>query len=166
MKRSVVVVLLVGLLAGLLMAVPAEAKKKKKKKKAPVRVERVEEIPYTLGNLGVASPAFTGGVCFTDPSFPASCKEVPLQAGETYIKIEVQDATGSTVPGFISQGDVDGDGISDGYGEFCGAHAEAVPLADAAAPVGISMYPGVCADASGGGIPTEGTIVVTFSNMP
>ena len=89
-----------------------------------------------------------------------------MQKGDKYIKVEVQDASGTTVPGFISQGDVDGDTISDGYGEFCGAHAEALPLNDEFTPVGISMYPGVRADASGGGIPTTGTIVVTFSNMP
>jgi hypothetical protein len=162
MKRSIVVVLMAGLLAGAVTAAPAEAKKKKKE----VRTERVVEIPYTLGNLGAATPAYTGGVCFVDPTMPASCKEVPLQAGDKYIKVEVADASGTTVPGFISQGDIDGDTISDGYGQFCGAHAEAVPLADAAAPVGISMYPGVCADASGGGIPTQGTITVTFTNMP
>jgi hypothetical protein len=162
MKRTIVVALTVGLVAGVFAIAPAEAKKKKK----VVRVERVVEIPYTLGGIGVASPVRTGGVCLTDPTMPASCKEAPLQAGETYVKVEVTDASGTTVPGFISQGDTNGDGISDGYGQFCGAHAEAVALTDSAAPVGISMYPGVCSDATGGGIPTQGTIVVTFSNMP
>lgn len=161
MKRSLAVLLVLGLAASL-AAAPAQAKKKKK----PVRVERVVEIDYQLGNLGAATPAYTGGVCFVDPTMPASCKEVPVQKGDKFIKVEVQDASGTTVPGFISQGDVDGDTISDGYGQFCGAHAEAVPLNDEFTPVGISMYPGVCADASGGGIPTTGTIVVTFSNMP
>jgi hypothetical protein len=164
MKRTIVVALTVGLIASVFAIAPAEAKKKKKKAK-PVRVERIVEIPYTLGGLGAATPVRTGGVCFTDPTMPASCKEVPLQAGETYIKVEVADSTGTTVPGFISQGDTDGDGISDGYGEFCGAHAEPVALTDAAAPVGISMYPGTCTTPSGG-IPTTGTITVTLSNMP
>ena len=161
MKRSLAVLLVLGLEASFAVA-PAQAKKKKKK---PVRVERVVEIDYQLGNIGVATPAYTGGVCFVDPTMPASCKEVPVQKGDKFIKVEVQDASGTTVPGFISQGDTDGDTIADGYGQFCGVHTEAVPLNDEFTPVGVSMYPGVCADASGGGIPMTGTIVVTFSNM-
>lgn len=163
MKRSIVVLLILGLVASFAVA-PAQAKKKKKKKNA--RVERVVEVPYTFGGLGVATPVRTGGVCFTDETMPFGCKTVPVQAGERFVKIEVKDSSGTTVPGFISQGDVDGDGISDGYGQFCGAHAKAVALNDESTPVGISMYPGTCSDVSGGGIPTTGTIVATFSNLP
>ena len=163
MKKTLSTLVILGLIFGAFMATPAEAKKKKKKAK---KTERVVEIDYTLGNLGVASPAFTGGVCFVDPTMPASCKEVPVTASEKYIKVEVKDATGTSVPGFISQGDTDGDGINDGYGEFCGSHDAPVQLTAPGTPVGVSMYPGICADASGGGIPTSGTLVVTLSNMP
>ena len=160
MKKSIVVLLILGLVAAF-AAAPAQAKKKKK-----VRTERVVEVPYTFGGVGVASPAATGGLCFTDETQPFGCKTVPVMAGEAYVKIEVVDATGTSVPGFISQGDIDGDTIADGYGEFCGAHVEPMPLNDEVTPVGVSIYPGVCQDASGGGIPTTGTIIATFSNMP
>ena len=161
MKKSVVVLLILGLVASFAVA-PAQAKKKKK----PARTERVVEVPYTFGGMGVATPAITGGLCFTDETMPFGCKTIPVQAGEQYVKIEIKDAVPSTVAGFISQGDVDGDGISDGYGEFCGAHAEPVPLNDEFTPVGVSFYPGVCSDGSGVSFPTTGTIVATFSNMP
>ena len=160
MKKTLSTLVVLGLIFGAFMAPPAEAKKKKK------RVQRVVEIDYTLGNLGVATPVRTGGVCFVDPTMPASCKEVPVSASEKYIKVEVADASGTTVPGFISQGDTDGDDIADGYGQFCGGHAEPVQLTSPGTVVGISMYPGTCSGAAGGGIPTTGTIVVTLSNMP
>ena len=161
MKRSLAVLLVLGLAASFAVA-PAQAKKKKK----PVRAERVVEVDYQLGGLGVSTPAATAGTCFVDPTQPASCKDVALMKGESYIKIEIQDASGTTVPGSMNQGDIDGDGVNDIYGQFCGAMPEPIQLQDSYAPVSISMYPGVCADASSGGIPTTGTIVVTLSNMP
>ncbi len=167
MKKLVISAVVIGLLAGAMVA-PAEAGKKKKKPPvpaAPVRIERVVEIPYTGGNAGVATPAATGGACFNgQPVF--TCQSVASAAEETYIKIEVKDASGQNAGGFISQNDNDGDGLQDGYGQFCGAHAEAVPLETPGGLVAISLYPGVCSDASGPSVVTSGTIVVTFSNMP
>jgi len=166
MRKAIAVALTLGLLVGA-YAMPAEAAKKKKKKKKPVRIEEVVEIEYQGGNLGVATPAATGGSCLVDPTMPFSCKQaIPTKPGMKFIKVEVTDATGQNAGGFISQQDNDGDGIQDGYGEFCGAHAEPVPLELASAAVGVSLYPGVCADASGPSIVTMGTITVTFSNMP
>jgi hypothetical protein len=158
----------VGLVAGVFAIAPAEAKKKKPAK--PVRVERVVELAYTIGGIGFSLPDNPGpysaaGICpMSDPS-AQECIEFPLQAGETHVKVEIVDASTTTVSGFLSQGDVDGDGISDGYGNFCGAHAETVPLASPAAPVRVSFYPGTCSDATPS-LPTTGTITVTFSNMP
>ena len=164
MKRAIAVALALGLLVGAFVGT-AEAAKKKKKKKL-VRVEEVLEVEYQGGNLGVATPVSTGGACLVDPSLPFSCKEViPTKPGMKYIKIEVTDATGQAAGGFISQQDADGDGLNDGYGEFCGAHAEAVPLELESAPVGVSLYPGACADGTPS-IVTTGTIKVTFSNLP
>lgn len=162
MRKTLAVLLSAGLVAGM-MAMPADAKKKKKKVK---RVERVVEIEYTGTGVGVATPAVSGGIC-PAPSpdqTGTTCIEVPLQAGETYVKVEIQDATGLQPPGFISQGDLDGDGVGDLYGDFCGAHEEAVPLENLN-PVRVSFYTGTC----GSGVPgttTSGTIVVTLSNMP
>ena len=156
MKKTLSIVLMALLVASAFAAAPASAKKKKKPS------QRVVEIPYTLGGFGVSTPGPSGGSCFTDPSMPASCKEIPLQVGETHISIEIQDASGTTVPGSISQGDANGDGISEIYGQFCGSTAEPLQLQDEFTPVNLSMYPGVCADASGAGIPTTGTIKVTL----
>lgn len=160
MRKTLAVLLSAGLVAGM-MAMPADAKKKKKKSK---RIERVVEIDYTGTGVGVATPAASGGICpASSPDQTGTCIEVPLQAGETYVKVEIQDATGLSAPGFISQGDLDGDGVGDLYGEFCGAHEEAVPLENLN-PVRVSFYTGTCGTTPG--TTTTGTIVVTLSNMP
>lgn len=164
MKKAVVVALTAGLMAGAIVG-PAEAGKKKPRVPKPVvKVERVVEVDYQLTGIGVATPARTLGVCpFADAS-AQKCVEVFPEAGEKYVKIEVKDATGQKQYGFISQGDVDGDGISDGYGTFCGAHTEPVELA-AQAAVRVSFYPGATADCAPS-IATTGTVVYTFSNLP
>lgn len=160
MKRSIVVVLTVGLLAGVLAVAPAEAAKKKKKS---VRVERVVEIDYSLPGIGVATPAGSAGY---PVNFPDGVN-IPTTGDDLFIKIEVTDASGQKVGGFISQGDLDGDGLNnDGYAEFCGAHEEPVPVASPGMPlIGIYAYNGVCPDGSPS-VMTTGTIKVTFSNMP
>lgn len=160
MKRSVSILLVLGLVFAAFAGVPAQAKKAK-------RTERVVEISYTMGGIGVSSPAASGGVCpMTEPG-SGECIEVPvISAKEKYVKVEIVDALPTTIAGFISQGDVDGDGISDLYGDFCGGHPEAIPLEGGTAPVRISFYPGTCQDGSGVSFPTTGTITVTFSNMP
>ena len=164
MKKAITVALTIGLVAASL-AMPAEAAKVKKKK--PVKkVTRVVEIPYTGGGVGVSTPGPSGGVCpFTEPG-SAECIEIAPAPNERYISIEIKDALPTTVAGFISQGDVDGDGINDLYGDFCGAHTEPVELQGGAALVRVSFYPGVCSNAGGVSLPTTGTIVATFSNLP
>ena len=164
MKKAIVSAVVVGLVAGA-MVLPAEAKKKKPK---PTRIEAVVEVPYTGGEAGVSTPVTAAGGCLNGaPAF--ACKEIiPPGPGFSYIKIEVKDATGLTVGGFLAQQDADGDGLQDGYGTFCGAHTEFVPMDVPGTTVGISLYPGAC---DNGGTPapstpTQGTIVATFSNMP
>ncbi len=163
MKKSVVVLLILSLVAAFAVA-PAQAGKKKKKKK-PVRVERVVEINYDHPGIGVAP---VGGY---PAGFPGSIVEgstnIPTSANDQYIKIEVVDASGQKVWGFISQGDLNGDGApTDGYAEFCGAHEETQPLAAPGTPiVGIYAYSGACEDGTPS-VMTTGTIKITFSNMP
>lgn len=164
MKKVIVSAVTVGLVAGA-MVLPAEAAKKKKK---PVRVEQVVELAYTGGEIGVNTPAASGGTCLVGGA-AFTCKElIPPSADFKYIKVEVQDATGQTVGGFLAQQDADGDGLQDGYGEFCGAHPEFVPMDVPGTTVGISLYPGACDNAGtpAPSTPTTGTIVATFSNMP
>lgn len=164
MRKALAVALSLGLLAGA-FAMPAEAAKKKKKKK-PVKVERVVEVAYSAPGLGVSGPDGTasGGLCpFADPT-TQECIEIPVELGEKYVSVELTDTTGQMVAGYISQGDQDGDGIGDLYGEFCGAHEEPVEML-AVAPLRVSFYNGACADGTPS-IVTAGTIKVTFSNMP
>lgn len=161
MKKIIAIALSLGMLAGA-YALPAEAKKKKKKK--PVRIERVVDLEYSTPGIGVTTPVAGGGLCpFADPT-TQTCIEIPLQAGETYIKVELTDATGLPVMGYISQGDTDGDGIGNLYGDFCGGHEEPIPM-ESTAPVRISFYNGVNPDCAPSAA-TTGTIKVTLSNMP
>ncbi len=164
MKRTISVLLAAGLIIGM-FAMPAVAKKKKKPAK-PVKVERVVELTYQGPGAGVVSPAASGGICpFSDPA-SQTCIEIFPEAGEKYIKVEMADATGLTVGGFISQGDTTGDGIGDLYGDFCGGHPEPIAMQAEMTAVRISFYEGACADASGPSVVTTGTITVTFSNLP
>jgi hypothetical protein len=158
MKKAILLALILGLVAGS-MAAPATAKKKKK------RVERVVEITYTGTGVGVSTPAASGGICpATSPENTGTCIEVPITLQEKYVKVEIQDASGLKAPGYISQGDTDGDGIGDLYGEFCGAHEAPIPLVNSN-PVRVSFYTGTCGGATPG-TTTSGTIIVTLSNMP
>ncbi|HWL66155.1 MAG TPA: hypothetical protein VNP73_09300 [Actinomycetota bacterium] len=164
MKKTLAVALMIGLIAAS-FAVPAEAGKKKKKKApapAPVaRVERVVELTYEHPSLAVAP---VGGF---PTNFPEGGTEIPLGPDDLFIKVEVTDASGQKVSGFIGQGDIDGNGVNDdGYGQFCGAHPAPIQVA---APgqtiIGIYLANGVCEDATPS-IMTTGSIKVTLSNMP
>ncbi len=154
MKKSLVVMIMVGLIAGAFAAAPADAKKKKKAKPRTVSVE------YAAPGIGATVLGAGGGFCpFADPT-NFECIEVAPAAGEKFVKVEITDATGGAVAGFISQGDIDGDGVGDGYGEYCRGHANPIPL-QAAAPVRVSFYPGTCEDGTPS-TPTTGTIKITF----
>ena len=161
MKKTLVVALALSLVAGAL-AMPATAKKKKKK---PVRVERVVELEYSAPGIGATVAGAGGGICpFADPT-TQECIEVPLQMGETHVKVEITDAAGQKVAGSLSQGDTDGDGVGNLYGQFCGAHEEPVEMLSPSVPLRVSFYNGTCADGTPAPV-TTGSITVTFSNMP
>ncbi|MEA2432830.1 MAG: hypothetical protein QOG54_287 [Actinomycetota bacterium] len=158
MKRALVLALVVGLLAGMMFG-PAEAKKKP--------YVEVLELAYQGGSVGASTPAASGGTCLVDPTSPFHCVEaIPSSVQAKYIKVEVIDATGQKAGGYLSQGDTDGDGFGNLYGDFCGGHEAPVPMEAKGAPVGISLYAGVCSDGSGPSIVTTGTVKVTFSSLP
>ncbi|MFN2526809.1 MAG: hypothetical protein ABR505_11200 [Actinomycetota bacterium] len=147
--------ILLTVLSGLILssaAVPAQAKKKAK--------PRVIEIAYTHPGIGVAP---VGGY---PADFPMG-SEIQTLPTERYIKIEVTDASGQKVWGFISQGDLNGNNVNDdGYANFCGAHPLPVPLADPGAPIiGIYAFSGACEDGSMS-VMTTGTIKISLSAKP
>ena len=158
MKKSFVAVLLIVGLIAAFNVVPAQAKKKAK--------PRVVEFEYTMGGIGISTPAASIGACpMTEPG-SGQCIEFPvMSAKEKYVKVEVLDTVPVGPAGFISQGDVDGDGIADGYGTFCRAHEDFIPLEGGTTPVRVSFYPGTCDDGTPS-IPTTGTIRITFSKTP
>ncbi|MDQ3878434.1 MAG: hypothetical protein M3290_08830 [Actinomycetota bacterium] len=160
MKKTIVSILALGLVAGALV-MPAQAKK-------PKLVTRTVTVTYKGPGLGVATPKASGGICpldtNADPSSQPQCIEIPTGANDKYIQVSIADAAGQKVGGYISQGDTDGDGISDLYGDFCGAHESAIPLAAPGVPVRISFYDGTCADGTTPSVITAGTITVKFSN--
>lgn len=160
MKRILILMMVIGLIFGSIAT--ADAKKKKKKAPpAPARIERVVEIKYDHPSASVAP---VGGF---PTNWPEGGTEIPLGADDIYIKIEVTDQAGQKVSGFISQGDLDGNGVNDdGYANFCGAHPEPVPLsAPGQTIIGVYLASGVCADGTPS-VMTTGTIKVTLSNMP
>jgi hypothetical protein len=163
MRRAISVVLALGLLTGAFIG-PAEAGKKKKKA-APVKVERVVEYPYTGPGIGASTLVAAAGYCYPEPT---ACAVFAPEPGEKYIKIEVTDATGTTIAGSINQGDLDGDGIGDLYGEFCGAHEEPLELLNAEATFQLSMYSGTCYGTAtpSPSVMTQGVVKITFSNLP
>ena len=163
MKRLVVLLTILSLTVGTLGVAEAAKNKKKKKPRAPVKVERVVEYEYQGPGLGFSSPAAAGGYCYPEPT---NCAQFIPEAGEKYIKIEVTDASGQAVGGSISQGDLDGDGIGDLYGEFCGAHTEPITLAVEGTPFQLSMYAGTCYGTTTPSIMTTGVVKITFSNLP
>jgi hypothetical protein len=150
MKRSIVLLLILGLLAGALAA-PAEAAKKKKKKKKPVTYTM--EAPYDNPAIGSSD---LGGGCLGCPSFA-----VPSDA--TYMSVEITDSTGLPVPASISW-DTDGDGISDTGFEICGKTEEAQAVEPGVtANVFVWVLPStICPN----GTATSGTVKVTLSSVP
>jgi hypothetical protein len=164
MRKTLSIALMLALLAGA-MAMPAEAaKKKKKKKKVAVKVERVVELEYSSPGIGVTAAGRGGGY---PVNFPEST-EIPTTPDEKFLKIEVEDSSGQAVAGFISQGDLDGNGVNDdGYGTFCGAHPEPIELAAPGTPIlGVYAYNGTCEDGTTPSVMTSGTVKITLSNMP
>jgi hypothetical protein len=166
MKKTLALVLVIGLVAAA-YASPAAAAKKKKKKKKPAKIERVVEFEYecpcgvrVLGQglgwqFGSATGENIGGgpVAF-DP------------ATEKYLAAEAKDGSGQTVYVLLAM-DTDPNNTSpnDPAGSFCGKTDKPLEMPDAEAEFRVFVHSGTCED----GTPTfatGGTITFTFSNIP
>jgi hypothetical protein len=154
MKKALIFALVIGLIAGS-MAAPAAAKKKKKKKK-PVKIERVVNGSYQAPTLVAA------GACAQTDAI--GCVSFTAGSTEKYMKVKITDSTGLPVSASIQQ-DTNGDGQEDvTVATFCGETAEAIAI-DPSDPldVWVDNTPNPdCAPAAA----TQGTVDVTFSNLP
>lgn len=156
MRRAIAVALALGLLVGAFVGT-AEAGKKKRKKKV-VRVERQAQGTY-------AAPATVVGNCTQTDG--VGCMTITNGAGETYLSAKVTDQHGQPVVVSVAA-DLDGDIQTETtYGVFCGETAEPIKVDEG---VDLVFWVGRAADAAATqclpGIGTQGTLDVTFSNLP
>jgi len=154
MKKFLILAVVLGLVAGSL-AGPAVAKKKKKK---TTKVERVAEGTYdnpAVGIGGVVSSGSAGGSI-----------EFPLLPGETYLSLDVTDASGTAVYASLSQNTNPDTPSWEIFAGICGKTTEPIAVApDLPVRVTITAGPGrevpTCA-----GVASSGTIKATISNLP
>ena len=154
MRKSIVVLLILGLVASLAVA-PAQAKKKKAKTRA---VEYTYQAP---------SPGISGvvGACMTVAGVEGTaCQDFPTMANESFVKVVVEDATGLPTNFDVAQ-DLDGPEVPglNIVASGCGESAEPIPVEP-----GLAVR--VTVVALGGpdcpGVATTGTVQATFSNLP
>lgn len=103
MRKTIMLVLMVGLIARAFMAPSADAKKKKPK-------PRVVTDTYDAPSIGVIVPVGGGGISSCSGGNNIGCAEFPTTAKDKFVKIEVTDQSGQKAGGYVSQGDTTGDG--------------------------------------------------------
>jgi hypothetical protein len=161
MKKALIILMIVGLMAGALLG-SAEAKKKKKPKPpAPTRVERTVDSVYQTPAIGTPE---SGGAC---PAATNSCANVPTGDGDNYVKVTVEDASGTPSAFRLGQ-DTDPAtlGTEVTYGVFCGTTGD-TPIALEAPGVELLTFVWAFGGATcPGAVATTGTVHVTFSNLP
>lgn len=152
MKRTLVFLLVIALIAGALAA-PSAAAKKKKKKKKPKRIERTQTVRYDTPAAG--SPG-VGGVT-TVPRMANAPEEI-------YLAVDQTDDV-SPLPFVRIAWDTDGDGTNDTGLTVCGGKTEE-PI-EIPGGIAIAVFPYVLPGPQcPTGFNTTGTIDFTFSNMP
>jgi hypothetical protein len=153
MKRSITLLLVLGLIVGSLVGTAEAKKKKKKKPPAPVKVVRLVDFEYTCPcvgqyQFGSATGTNLGG------------GPIPVGSEDLYIAGEAVDSSGQPVAVTIDQ-DTDGDGFNDFVGSFCGKSEAPIPITPG---LEIRIFvgdPEVCPSAAAGG-----TIKFELSNLP
>ena len=157
MKKTFVMLLVLGLIAGM-MSAPVDAKKKKKKKKKVVKIERVAQGTYI-------APATAAGNCTQTDG--VGCMTIQAGATESYLTAKITDTHGQPVAVAI-KADLDGDMQSETlYGTFCGETAEPIKIDPGAEIIfWIGITPDTAALGCAPGEATQGTLDVTFSNLP
>lgn len=155
MKRTLVLLMILGLIVG--SVTTAEAKKKK-----PKKVTRTVELAYAAPGFGLA----TAGVGCS-PAL-GSCGEVPTGPDDRYLKVTLTDASGTPTAFQLSQDTEPGDPtntIETEIGTFCGTTGdkpvEILPGFE------ITIFPWAWGDiVCPTGFGTTGTMTVELSNLP
>lgn len=150
MKKSILVALVIGLIAGAMVAPDAMAAKKKAK---PRVLEGTYTCPcgFQVKGVGPAWRLGTGEGGF----------DVGVLPGEKFMSLELTDDSGLPVFFEIAQ-DVDGDGtiFEHANGSACGKTTEPVPLEEGA-PITVFVQSGECS--GGPGVATGGTFKAILS---
>lgn len=153
MKRTLILMMVIGLIFGSIAT--AEAGKRKKKPPAPVKVERVVDFAYQCPCAGLFQ---LGGLTGGDPNLGGGI--FGPGAGEVYLTAVATDTAGQPIAVDINQ-DVDGDGLNDSVGTFCGETTEPMPINEGLEIRVFIGDPSICA-----GPATMGSIKFTLSNLP
>jgi hypothetical protein len=154
MRKSLTTLIGVALIVGVLMAPAADARRAK--------IRKVTSS-YTVPTPGAQPVA---GGCYGAVEGGGECFTIPTRLSDKYVKVTFTDASGQKVAGFIGQGDLNGNGISDdGYAPFCGAHPTAAAVAAPGTDLLIYASGGACADGTPA-LMTTGTVKIEFSKKP
>ena len=159
MKKSIIGLLVLGLIFGSLIGT-AEAKKKKKKVKAPVKVTVEQSGTYQTPSFIVA------GACSQSDAQGCVTFGAP-EASLSYITVNITDQTGLPVSASIQQETgVNEAGVPQDslIAAFCGKTDSPVAI-DTSLEVHIWVDPNPSPDCAPAAA-TTGTVDVTFSNMP
>ena len=157
MRKMMMLLLSLLLVAAALTAPATAGKKKKKSPPAPVRVERVQEQAYENPSMVIL------GAGYCNPSL-GGCYVISRGLDEKYVKLEIEDAAGLTPVAYWWM-DTDGDGVVDDSLTFCGGSDGFFEAPDAATTY-LAISPGPSADPQCAGGATQGTITLTYSNLP
>ncbi len=157
MKKTISVLLAIGLIFAA-MAMPAEAAKKKKRK----RVTRTVEVPYSAPGFGTA----TAGVACS-PAL-GSCGNIAVGPDDKYGRFTLTDSTGTPTAFSVAQDTEPGDPtntIETNHGTFCGTTGDDPIALVPGAEITIFIWAWgdvVCPTGFG----TSGVVKADFSNMP
>lgn len=160
MRKTLITLLIGGLIAGAFLAVPADAKKKKKK------YVRKDSYAYSVPAFGQAD---IGGTCPDQPELNG-CAQFPTTRKDRFVKLSIKDASGTTVLGTVSHPDSNGDGFVESLGYFCGSSDKIAIqpgqdvivfpyMVGSAGPLESLGGPPQCA-----GVATQGTINAVFTS--
>src|SRR5439155_27159076 len=152
MKSRRMIGLLVGaLVISVLAAQAADAKTR--------RHVRSVKGTYSAPALGVAG---NGGCVGAGSAQTPGCVEFPTTARDRTISITVQDQSGQSVYTTWGQ-DLNGDGLTDNGGGFCGTLKPT--SVKAGVPVDVFIWEGPGADPPCAGVATQGTVTAKITSI-